>query len=78
MKHKDYEVEANYKATKKNIEEIINNIDTTEEEQTYINAKYIYEVDIDDNELYIKRFTHSQYASKYGEGTLLDLLERLE
>lgn len=76
----NYKIDTNTKLTKKTIDEVISNIDLNEEEQTYINAQYVYEVNIDDdeNEIYIKRYSYKDYAKKYGEGTLLDLKERLE
>lgn len=79
MKYEKYEVDTNCKLTKKVIEEILNNVDLNEEEQTYINNECIYEVSIDDDEeeIYIKRYSYEEYAATYGEGTLLDLKERL-
>ncbi len=53
------------------------NLINNEEEQTIVIGKTIYEVnsDLEDQEIYVKSYTFEQYADKYGEGTLLDLIE---
>ena len=49
-------------------------------EQTILLNDAIYEVfaDSEEEELLISKYTQKQFASKYGEGTLLDLLEAYE
>ena len=46
-------------------------------EQTVLLNNFIYEVfaDSEEDELLISKYTQKQFANKYGEGTLLDLLE---
>ena len=49
-------------------------------EQTILFDDTIYEVfaDSEEEELLIRKYTQKQFASKYGESTLLDLLEAYE
>lgn len=81
MKVKGLEVIKYGKFTNKVAQEVTKQIDMTDDqEQTIILNELVYETNIDfeDKEIYIKQYTQSQYASKYGEGTLLDLLECYE
>ena len=81
MKVQGLEVVKEGKFTNKVVKEVCNSIDMTESnEQTILLNDLIYEcnIDFEDNEIYIRQYTQGQYSTKYGEGTLLDLLECYE
>ena len=81
MKIEGLEVIKTGRISDKIVKEVINITGIQwDNEQTILLDDTIYEVfaDSEEEELLISKYTQQQFASKYGEGTLLDLLEAYE
>ena len=57
---------------------VLDSVIISEDEQTTVYGKSIYDVyaDYEENELYIRKYTHAEFKSKYGTMTYDDLMER--